>query len=115
MLGAATKLGDGTLAFVIAICYLGAREDAEAAIKPVRAFAKPMVDMAAERPYLEMQSLFDKDIPPGKRYYNRAHNLRRLGNERVREAYAVNYARLVALKRAVDPTNFFRQNSNIPP
>jgi FAD/FMN-containing dehydrogenase len=70
-LGATTKLGDGTQAFVIALCYLGTRTDAELAIKSLRAFAKPMVDMVAERPYAEMQSLFDQDIPPGKRYYNR--------------------------------------------
>jgi len=166
--------------------------------------------MLAQRPYLEMQSLFDKDIPPGKRYCNKAHNLRRItdgaieavlhytatmlpypsmigfqqlhgtgarvpqgatafphrydhhviwitpvaedpalddamirwtqdcwealrphadravyvnalddaaveGEARVREAYGANYARLRALKETMDPTNFFRQNSNIPP
>jgi FAD/FMN-containing dehydrogenase len=37
------------------------------------------------------------------------------GEARVREAYGANYARLKALKRALDPTNFFRQNSNIVP
>ena len=34
---------------------------------------------------------------------------------RVREAYGINYARLVALKAKFDPTNFFRCNQNIPP
>ena len=210
MLGASTKMPDGTLAFGIIVCYLGSPAEGEQAIKAIRGFGKPMVDMLAERPYLEMQSLFDKDIPPGKRYYNKAHNLRRLtpraieavlrftatmlpypsvigfqqlhgaaarvsatatafphrydhhvvwispveedpaldtemiqwthdcwealaphadravyvnalddgaveGEARVREAYGVNYARLKALKQIVDPTNFFRQNSNIVP
>jgi FAD/FMN-containing dehydrogenase len=209
-LGAATKLADGTLAFGIVVCYLGSRGDGEEAIKALRDFGKPMADMLAERPYLEMQSLFDRDIPPGKRYYNKAHNLRRInagtidavlsftatmlpypsmigfqrlhgaaarvapgatafphrynhhvvwispveedpaldeamirwthecwealrpyadqavyvnalddgaveGEARVREAYGGNYARLQALKQAIDPTNFFRQNSNIQP
>jgi FAD/FMN-containing dehydrogenase len=209
-LGAATKMADGTLAFGIVICYLGSPGDGEKAIKALRDFGKPMADMLAERPYLEMQSLFDRDIPPGKRYYNKAHNLRRInagvidavlrftatmlpypsmigfqrlhgtaarvaseatayphrydhhviwispveedpaldeamigwthecwealrphadqavyvnalddgaveGEARVREAYGANYARLQALKQVMDPTNFFRQNSNIKP
>jgi FAD/FMN-containing dehydrogenase len=209
-LGAATKMADGTLAFGIVVCYLGSSGEAEQAIKSLRDFGKPMADMLAERPYLEMQSLFDADIPPGKRYYNKAHNLRRInagaidavlrftatmlpypsmigfqrlhgaaarvapgatafphrynhhvvwispaeedpaldgemiswthecwealrpyadqavyvnalddgaveGEARVREAYGANYARLQDLKQVMDPTNFFRQNSNIRP
>jgi FAD/FMN-containing dehydrogenase len=209
-LGAATKMADGTLAFAIVICYLGSAANAEEAITALRAFGKPIADMLAERPYLEMQSLFDRDIPPGKRYYNKAHNLRRIdagvvdailrftatmlpypsmigfqrlhgaaarvapgatafphrydhhvvwispaaedpaldesmirwthecwealrphadravyvnalddgtieGEARVREAYGANYARLQKLKQVMDPTNFFCQNSNIPP
>ncbi len=37
------------------------------------------------------------------------------GADRVREAYGPNYARLAALKKQYDPTNFFRLNQNIPP
>ena len=38
------------------------------------------------------------------------------GSDRVRQAYgARNYERLVELKRAYDPTNFFRLNQNIQP
>lgn len=77
-LAASTKMGDGTLAFAIIVCFLGSPAEGEHAIKSLRAFGKPMVDMLAERPYLEMQSLFDQDIPAGKRYYNKAHNLRRI-------------------------------------
>jgi hypothetical protein len=35
--------------------------------------------------------------------------------DRVRQAYGVNYDRLVTLKSRFDPTNFFRCNHNIPP
>lgn len=37
------------------------------------------------------------------------------GQERVRRAYGENYERLARLKGLYDPTNLFRQNSNIPP
>jgi FAD/FMN-containing dehydrogenase len=37
------------------------------------------------------------------------------GQARVREAYGPNYARLLALKKQYDPTNFFRGNQNVEP
>ena len=35
------------------------------------------------------------------------------GDERIREAYGLNYDRLVALKTKYDPTNFWRRNQNV--
>jgi FAD/FMN-containing dehydrogenase len=76
-LGAATIGPDGKPAFVTAVCYCGSTSEGEKLVKPLRSFATPLVDMIQQRPYLEMQSLFDADLPPGRRYYNKTHSLRR--------------------------------------
>ena len=79
-LGGATIGPDGKPAFVTAVCYCGSPEEGERLIKPLRSFAPPLVDMIQQRPYLEMQSLFDADLPPGRRYYNKTHSLRQFND-----------------------------------
>jgi FAD/FMN-containing dehydrogenase len=79
-LGAATIGPDGKPAFVTAVCYCGSSAEGEKLVKPLRSFATPLVDMVQQRPYLEMQSLFDADLPPGRRYYNKTHSLRQIND-----------------------------------
>jgi hypothetical protein len=55
--------------FVLAGCYSGPSEQAEAALEPLRAFANPLADLSGPVPFLEMQRLFDPDYPDGRRYY----------------------------------------------
>lgn len=201
---------DGDPAFATTVCYCGRPEEGERLLRPLRNLAKPLVDSIHLRSYMDMQSMLDEYWPPGRCYYNKAHNVRRLsdgaiqtilgfsatlptlvsnialqqlhgvasripanetafphrydhfdlmvhpatdnpadkdkiinwarecwealkpfveravyvnvledaseeGELRVREAYGANYERLVILKKKYDPTNLFRQNSNIIP
>ena len=72
-------------------------------------------DPDAERHIAWARDFFDAMQPhAGGRVY--VNFLGEEGGNRVRQAYgARNYERLVELKRAYDPTNFFRLNQNIQP
>jgi FAD/FMN-containing dehydrogenase len=72
-------------------------------------------DPDAERHIAWARDFFDAIQPhAGGRVY--VNFLGEEGSDRVRQAYGTrNYERLVELKRAYDPTNFFRLNQNIQP
>ena len=72
-------------------------------------------DPDAERHIAWARDFFDAMQPhAGGRVY--VNFLGEEGGDRVRQAYgARSYERLVELKRAYDPTNFFRLNQNIAP
>ena len=63
---------------LLLVCYCGTQEEGERVLKPLRNFATPFADLIQTRQYLEMQTLLDETWPPGRHYYNKAHNIRRL-------------------------------------
>jgi hypothetical protein len=58
----------GRLAVAVVGCHCGEPADAEAALAPIRALS-PAADLFDVMPYPALQSMFDADLPPGKRYY----------------------------------------------
>jgi FAD/FMN-containing dehydrogenase len=70
---------DGAPAFAIIVCYCGLADEGEKILKPLRQLAHPLADSIAVRPYVEMQALLDPAWPAGRHYYNKAHNIRRIG------------------------------------
>ena len=66
-IGALMSLPDGTPGIAIAVSYNGPPVDGEAAFRPLRKIASPLVENIAPRTYLEMQSMLDGMFPPGRR------------------------------------------------
>jgi hypothetical protein len=48
-------------------CYAGAPEDAADALRPLREFGPPAVDLVGPMPYVELQRLIDESYPAGMR------------------------------------------------
>jgi FAD/FMN-containing dehydrogenase len=53
----------------VVACYAGAVEDGEEALRPLREFGPPALDLVEPMPYVALQQLFDADYPFGMRNY----------------------------------------------
>ena len=54
---------------IVAVTHAGSEAEAEAALAPLAAAAAPVMDVLGERPYLEIQTLYDEAYGWGQRYY----------------------------------------------
>jgi FAD/FMN-containing dehydrogenase len=54
---------------LVGACYSGAVGDGEEALRPLRAFGRPLLDLVAPRPYVSHQSAIDSTVPHGWHYY----------------------------------------------
>jgi FAD/FMN-containing dehydrogenase len=81
VLGGSLMGPDGNPAFATLVCYCGDEAEGEKLLRPLRSYAKPVLDLIQMRPYLEMQSLFDPSYPAGDRYYNKSYNVRVVSDE----------------------------------
>jgi hypothetical protein len=62
----------GKHAIAVVCCYAGPVEDGEKAVRPLKAFRKPLLDLCAAQPFLAHQAMFDASFPRGHWYYFRA-------------------------------------------
>jgi FAD/FMN-containing dehydrogenase len=60
---------DGLPVTFILPAWMGAQEEAEKHIAPIRAFGSPLADMIGEIPYTQLQSILDAACPTGIRRY----------------------------------------------
>ncbi len=59
----------GQPAVGLIVCYAGSVEEGEEAVRPLKEFGPPAVDLVQPMPYTVVQSLLDTANPPGKRNY----------------------------------------------
>jgi FAD/FMN-containing dehydrogenase len=64
-------------------CCTGPAAEADAALKPMRAVGKPLLDHVGEMPFPIVQSLFDGLYPPGLQWYWRADFVKELSDRAI--------------------------------
>ena len=68
----------GKPAFGLGIAYAGPLGDGETAVRPLREFGRPALDLLGPMPYIGLQTMLDPTAPHGMRNYMKAHWLREL-------------------------------------
>jgi FAD/FMN-containing dehydrogenase len=70
-------------AIAVGSCYAGPVEDGERAVRALREFGTPLVDLVGLTRYVDHQSSLDDTVPHGWHYYWKATNLPRLSDETI--------------------------------
>jgi len=70
-------------AIAVVSCYAGAVEDGERAVRALRRFGTPLVDLLAPTPYAVFQGGLDDTVPHGWHYYWKATNLAGLSDDTI--------------------------------
>ncbi len=66
---------------MIGACYAGPVEDGKRALRPLRAFRTPLLDLVGPKPYSALQSALDSTVLHGWNYYWKATHLPELSDD----------------------------------
>jgi FAD/FMN-containing dehydrogenase len=86
---------DGNKACAIVCAYAGPVEEGEHAVKVIKEFGSPVLDMIGPIPYVGQQSLLEQSMPPGLRNYWKAEFLADLSDEFI-DTWVEAYSRVVS-------------------
>jgi FAD/FMN-containing dehydrogenase len=70
----------GRPVIAIAACHCGSLEDAEEAVRPLREFGPPAVDVLGPMPYVAQQRLLDEPFSPGLQFYEKGGKMAELSD-----------------------------------
>lgn len=73
----------GKTTCVFIACYTGDIEEAEDALKPLRQFGQPFLQMMQPMKYTELQTAFDPGMPKGLRWYSKARYFNELSDRTI--------------------------------
>jgi FAD/FMN-containing dehydrogenase len=85
-------------AIAVACCYAGAVDDGERAVRALRRFGRPLIDLLAPKPYAAFQGALDDTVPHGWHYYWKATNLAGLSDDAI--AVIADYAHAASSPRS---------------
>ncbi len=71
----------GELIAGVACCWCGSLNEGERALRPLKQFGNPVLDLCEPKPYVQHQSMFDPSYPHGWWYYIRACDVPELSDE----------------------------------
>src|SRR5215204_2989499 len=71
----------GKLVVSVVCCYAGPVEDGEKAVKPLKAFGSPVLDLCVPKPFLAHQAMFDLSYQHGRWYYIRSCDVAQLTDD----------------------------------
>ncbi len=74
---------DGVPAIALIGCYCGDLEKGESALKELRSFGQPLVDLMQPMPYTLLQTMLDPAFPHGNRFYWKSCFLKSLSDEAI--------------------------------
>ncbi len=71
-------------AIAVSCCYAGPVEDGERAVRALRRFGTPLVDLIGPKPYAAFSAGMDSTVPHGLHYYWKGTNLAGLSDDAIR-------------------------------
>lgn len=80
----------GQPVIAVGVCYAGTVEDGAEAVRPLKEFGSPLVDLIVPRPFAAFQTILDSASPSGRRYYWKSEYFSELPEDACQ--YLIDYA-----------------------
>ncbi len=84
---------DGERVLAISVCYIGAIDQGERVLQPLKRFGPPLFDDITPTAYTEVQAAADELFPIGLRFYWKSHFLKQISGDAV-EATVSHFAKV---------------------